>query len=166
MLTPMEIQNKKFEKAVMGYDREDVNDFMMFLSEDYEALYKQSIESEEKIRSLTQQLETYKNMDETMKNTLLVAQSTAETVQKNASEKAERKTLENINLEIKSGETVGIIGATGSSKTSLIQLISRLYDVSDGSVKVGGIDVRDYDVKTLRDAVSVVLQKNVLFSGT
>lgn len=82
------------------------------------------------------------------------------------SEKAERKTLENINLEIKSGETVGIIGATGSSKTSLIQLISRLYDVSDGSVKVGGIDVRDYDVKTLRDAVSVVLQKNVLFSGT
>lgn len=89
MLTPMEIQNKKFEKAVMGYDREDVNDFMMFLSEDYEALYKQSIESEEKIRSLTQQLETYKNMDETMKNTLLVAQSTAETVQKNASEKAE-----------------------------------------------------------------------------
>lgn len=82
------------------------------------------------------------------------------------SEKAERKTLENINLEIKSGETVGVIGATGSSKTSLIQLISRLYDVSDGSVKVGGIDVRDYDVKTLRDAVSVVLQKNVLFSGT
>ena len=82
------------------------------------------------------------------------------------SETAERKTLENINLEIKSGETVGIIGATGSSKTSLIQLISRLYDVSDGSVKVGGIDVREYDVKTLRDAVSVVLQKNVLFSGT
>lgn len=82
------------------------------------------------------------------------------------SEKAERKTLENINLEIKSGETVGIIGATGSSKTSLIQLISRLYDVNEGSVKVGGIDVREYDVKTLRDAVSVVLQKNVLFSGT
>ncbi len=79
---------------------------------------------------------------------------------------AERKTLENINLNIKSGETVGIIGATGSSKTSLIQLISRLYDVSEGSVRVGGIDVREYDVKTLRDAVSVVLQKNVLFSGT
>lgn len=82
------------------------------------------------------------------------------------SETAERKTLENINLEIKSGETVGVIGATGSSKTSLIQLISRLYDVSGGSVKVGGIDVRAYDVKTLRDSVSVVLQKNVLFSGT
>lgn len=82
------------------------------------------------------------------------------------SSQADRKTLENINLEIKSGETVGIIGATGSSKTSLIQLISRLYDVTDGSVKVGGVDVRDYDVTTLRDAVSVVLQKNVLFSGT
>lgn len=82
------------------------------------------------------------------------------------SSQADRKTLENINLEIKSGETVGIIGATGSSKTSLIQLISRLYDVTEGSVKVGGVDVRDYDVTTLRDAVSVVLQKNVLFSGT
>ncbi len=82
------------------------------------------------------------------------------------SSKAERKTLENISLEIKSGETVGIIGATGSSKTSLIQLISRLYDVNEGSVSVGGIDVRKYDVKTLRDAVSVVLQKNILFSGT
>lgn len=82
------------------------------------------------------------------------------------SSKAERKTLENISLEIKAGETVGIIGATGSSKTSLIQLISRLYDVNEGSVSVGGIDVRKYDVKTLRDAVSVVLQKNILFSGT
>ncbi len=75
-------------------------------------------------------------------------------------------TLENINLEVKSGETVGIIGATGSSKTSLIQLISRLYDVTSGCVKVGGTDVREYDIKALRDEVSVVLQKNVLFSGT
>ncbi len=82
------------------------------------------------------------------------------------SEKADKQTLENINLKINSGETVGIIGSTGSSKTSLIQLISRLYDVTDGSVKVGDVDVRDYDVKALRDAVSVVLQKNVLFSGT
>lgn len=79
---------------------------------------------------------------------------------------ADRKTLENINLDIKSGETVGIIGATGSSKTSLIQLISRLYDVTEGSVKVGGKDVREYDLEVLRDSVSVVLQKNVLFSGT
>ncbi len=82
------------------------------------------------------------------------------------SEKAEKKSLSDINLFIASGETVGIIGGTGSGKTSLIQLISRLYDVSEGSVKVGGIDVRDYDVETLRNQVSVVLQKNVLFSGT
>lgn len=74
--------------------------------------------------------------------------------------------LKDINLEIKSGETVGIIGGTGSAKSSLVQLIPRLYDVTDGSLKVGGIDVRNYDIKALRDAVSVVLQKNVLFSGT
>lgn len=82
------------------------------------------------------------------------------------SEKAEIPTLRNINFHIDSGETIGIIGGTGSSKTTLIQLISRLYDVTKGSVKVGGINVRDYDLTTLRDAVSVVLQKNVLFSGT
>lgn len=74
--------------------------------------------------------------------------------------------LSNINLDIKSGETVGIIGGTGSSKTTLVQLIPRLYDVANGSVTVGGVDVRDYDIKTLRDEVGVVLQKNVLFSGT
>ncbi len=82
------------------------------------------------------------------------------------SEKSERPVLNNINLSIKSGETIGIIGGTGSSKTSLVNLIGRLYDVSGGSVKVGGRDVRDYDLETLRDQVSVVLQKNVLFSGT
>ena len=82
------------------------------------------------------------------------------------SEKAERMALSNINLNIKSGETIGIIGGTGSSKSSLIQLISRLYDVTEGTVKVGGIDVRKYDLETLRNQVAVVLQKNVLFSGT
>ena len=82
------------------------------------------------------------------------------------SETAEKKSLSDINLFIASGETVGIIGGTGSGKTSLVQLISRLYDVSEGAVKVGGIDVRDYDIETLRNQVSVVLQKNVLFSGT
>ena len=82
------------------------------------------------------------------------------------SNKAKRAALENIDFSIKSGETVGIIGGTGSGKTTLIQLISRLYDVSEGSVRVGGVDVRNYDIKTLRDQVSVVLQKNVLFSGT
>lgn len=74
--------------------------------------------------------------------------------------------LQNINLHIKSGETVGIIGGTGSSKSSLVSLISRLYDVSQGEVLVGGKDVRSYDIETLRNEVSVVLQKNVLFSGT
>ena len=74
--------------------------------------------------------------------------------------------LIDVNLEIKSGETVGIIGGTGSSKTTLVQLIPRLYDVTKGAVFVGGVDVRNYDLKALRDKVAVVLQKNVLFSGT
>ncbi len=74
--------------------------------------------------------------------------------------------LSDINLDIKSGETIGIIGGTGSSKTSLVQLIPRLYDVTEGSVKVGGVDVRDYDIASLRNEVAMVLQKNVLFSGT
>ena len=74
--------------------------------------------------------------------------------------------LSDINLDIKSGETVGIIGGTGSSKTTLIQLIPRLYDVSEGRVMVGGVDVRDYDLVSLRDEVAVVLQKNILFTGT
>lgn len=74
--------------------------------------------------------------------------------------------LKNISLDIKSGQTVGIIGGTGSSKTTLIQLIPRLYDVTDGSVSIGGIDVRNYDLENLRDAVSIVLQKNILFTGT
>lgn len=74
--------------------------------------------------------------------------------------------LQDIDLHIKSGETIGIIGGTGSSKSTLVSLISRLYDVSTGDVKVGGIDVRDYDLEKLRDGVSVVLQQNLLFSGT
>lgn len=82
------------------------------------------------------------------------------------SERAKRFALDNINLNIKSGQTVGIIGGTGSSKSSLIQLIPRLYDTTEGSVKVGGTDVREYDIETLRNSVAVVLQKNVLFSGT
>ncbi len=81
-------------------------------------------------------------------------------------QKADEKVLENINIHIRSGETVGIIGATGSGKTSLVSLIPRLYDVSAGSVKVGGVDVRDYDMDTLRNNVAMVLQKNVLFSGS
>lgn len=79
---------------------------------------------------------------------------------------AERYALSDINLHIKSGEIVGILGGTGSSKSTLVQLISRLYDVTEGSVMVGGVDVRKYDMEVLRDNVAVVLQKNLLFSGT
>lgn len=82
------------------------------------------------------------------------------------SEKAEKCALKNINLQIRSGETVGIIGSTGAGKSSLVNLIPRLYDASDGIVKVGGKDVKDYDLESLRNAVAVVLQKNILFSGT
>ncbi len=74
--------------------------------------------------------------------------------------------LRDVDLNIESGETIGIIGGTGSSKSTLVQLIPRLYDVTDGSILVGGVDVKDYDIKTLRDEVSMVLQKNILFSGT
>ena len=82
------------------------------------------------------------------------------------SDKAEKNALSAIDLHIRSGETIGIIGGTGSSKTSLVQMIPRLYDATEGAVKVGGVDVREYDLNTLRDEVSMVLQKNVLFSGT
>ena len=82
------------------------------------------------------------------------------------SAEAERMALTDIDLHIRSGEVIGVIGGTGSSKSTLIQLVSRLYDVTEGSVKVGGVDVRDYDLDTLRNQVAVVLQRNVLFSGT
>ena len=82
------------------------------------------------------------------------------------SKTAEKNTLSGINLHIESGQTVGIIGGTGSSKSTLVQLISRLYDVTEGAVLVGGRDVREYDLETLRNEVAVVLQKNILFSGT
>ncbi len=79
---------------------------------------------------------------------------------------AGKNALEDVNIHIRSGMTVGILGGTGSSKSTFVQLIPRLYDVTEGSVKVGGVDVRDYDIKALRDQVAMVLQKNVLFSGT
>lgn len=82
------------------------------------------------------------------------------------SQKAKKYALADINLNISSGMTVGILGGTGSGKSTLVQLIARLYDVTDGAVKVGGVDVREYDLHTLRDQVAMVLQKNVLFSGT
>ena len=79
---------------------------------------------------------------------------------------AKHRALKEIDLHIPAGATVGILGGTGSGKSTLVQLIPRLYDVTEGSVKVGGVDVREYDIHTLRDAVSMVLQKNVLFSGS
>ncbi|MBQ4118481.1 MAG: ABC transporter ATP-binding protein, partial [Oscillospiraceae bacterium] len=82
------------------------------------------------------------------------------------SEKADKNVLEDVCVDIKPGETVGIIGGTGSSKSTFVQMIPRLYDVTSGRVTVGGVDVRDYDLETLRDSVAMVLQKNVLFSGT
>ncbi len=82
------------------------------------------------------------------------------------SKTASRMSLSNVDLHIRSGEVIGVIGGTGSSKSTLIQLISRLYDATEGTVKVGGVDVRDYDLEVLRNQVAVVLQKNVLFSGT
>ena len=82
------------------------------------------------------------------------------------SKKAERMALSNVDLHIRSGEVIGILGGTGSSKSTLVQLIPRLYDVTEGCVKVGGVDVRKYDLEILRNAVAMVLQKNVLFSGT
>lgn len=82
------------------------------------------------------------------------------------SAKAEKFALENINLHVASGMTVGILGGTGASKSTLVQLIPRLYDVTEGSVQVGGVDVKNYDLETLRGAVAMVLQKNLLFSGT
>ena len=82
------------------------------------------------------------------------------------SKEAKHRALKDVNLHIPSGATVGILGGTGSSKSTLVQLIPRLYDVSEGSLKVGGIDVREYDLEVLRDSVAMVLQKNVLFSGS
>ena len=81
-------------------------------------------------------------------------------------EKAQKPALSHVNLHIPAGATVGVIGGTGSAKTTLVQLIPRLYDATEGTVKVGGRDVRDYDMAALRDAVGIVLQKNLLFSGT
>ncbi|MBQ7900528.1 MAG: DivIVA domain-containing protein [Clostridia bacterium] len=90
MITPMEIQTKKFEKSVVGgYNKHDVDDFMLFVLEDYENLYKQVSVYEDRINALTKQLDSYKSMEDTMKNSLLIAQSTAENVQKNANDRAE-----------------------------------------------------------------------------
>ncbi len=124
-----------------------------------------SLESARRITEVLEEKTSLTNKDGAIKE-VLNGQIDFENVSFSYFENSNKYALEDINLSIKSGQTVGIIGGTGSGKTSLVNLISRLYDVSKGSVKVGGIDVKDYDLEVLRDSVSVVLQKNVLFSGT
>ena len=123
--------------------------------------------SAERILEVIEEEPTLKNKEKTVKE-VKEGSIKFENVSFRYSDEQDENTyaLENINLDIKPGETIGIIGGTGSSKSSLVQLIPRLYDVTKGSVKVGGVDVRDYDIETLREEVAMVLQKNVLFSGT
>ena len=127
---------------------------------------------------LTMSAESMKRIDEVMRETPSLSEKENsvsevkdgsiefENVSFKYSKNAKRYALSDINLKIESGMTVGIIGGTGSSKSTLVQLIPRLYDVTEGTVKVGGVDVREYGIKPLREAVSMVLQKNLLFSGT
>ena len=124
-----------------------------------------SLESARRIVEVLDEKSTLTNKENAIK---AVADGTIEFNNVNFSyyKGAEKNILSNINLKIESGKTVGIIGGTGSGKTSLVNLISRLYDVSEGEVKVGGVNVKDYDMEVLREEVAVVLQKNVLFSGT
>ena len=124
-----------------------------------------SAESAERIVEVLSEESTLKNPEDALKD-VKDGSVDFENVSFKYSKTAERMALSDINLHIDSGEVIGILGGTGSSKSSLIQLIPRLYDVTEGCVKVGGVDVRKYDLETLRNQVSVVLQKNVLFSGT
>lgn len=113
MITPMEIQTKKFGKVVMGYNKEDVDDFMEYILEDYEMLYKQSLSSEQEIKTLKEQVETYKSIEDAMNQSLIVAQQTAENLQKNAQEKADLiiKEAEAKAKEITEGATKSIESA-------------------------------------------------------
>ncbi len=115
MITPMEIQTKRFDKGVMGYNKEDVDDFMAYILEDYEALYKQALSSEQEIKALKEQIETYKSIEDAMNHSLIVAQQTAENLQKNAQEKADlivkeaqaqaKEITENANKSIESAQS-------------------------------------------------------------
>ena len=126
-----------------------------------------SVESAKRIVEVLDEESTIKNVEgEQLQFDVKDGSIDFEAVNFKYAKKASKMALSNINLSIASGETIGIIGGTGSSKSSLIQLIPRLYDVTEGTVKVAGVDVRKYDLESLRNAVAVVLQKNVLFSGT
>ncbi len=124
-----------------------------------------SFESIRRIGEVLEEESTIKNPENPVKEVKNGAVS-FKNVNFKYSKNAERYALEDINIDIKSGQFVGILGSTGSGKTSLVNLISRLYDITDGELLVGGVNVKDYDLVTLRDNVAVVLQKNVLFSGT
>lgn len=137
---------------------------LMMLSMIY-VMVMMSRESVERIKAVLAERPEIKNPDEPVRE-IRDGSIDFEDVAFSYAGNSSRACLRGINLHIKPGETIGIIGGTGAGKSSLVQLIPRLYDATQGSVKVGGIDVRDYDIESLRDSVSMVLQKNVLFSGT
>lgn len=137
---------------------------LMFLSMIY-VMVTMSAESAKRIYEVLEEEPTLENPEQALE---LVSDGSVdfENVSFKYSAQAQKFALADINLHIDSGQTIGIIGGTGSSKSTLVQLIPRLYDVTEGSVKVGGVDVRNYDLEVLRDSVAMVLQKNVLFSGS
>lgn len=137
---------------------------LMMLSMIY-VMVMMSRESVERIKAVIAERPEIKNPEEPVRE-IMDGSIDFEDVAFSYAGNSSKACLKGINLHIKSGETIGIIGGTGAGKSSLVQLIPRLYDATQGSVKVGGIDVRDYDIESLRDSVSMVLQKNVLFSGT
>ena len=149
--------------ALLVYSFQILNSLMMFSM--VFVMVTMAQESAQRIVEVLQEESTLKNPEVPVTE---VADGSVdfESVNFKYSKDAEKMALADINLHIASGETIGIIGGTGSSKSSLIQLISRLYDVTEGSVRVGGRDVKEYDIEALRDQVAVVLQKNILFSGT
>lgn len=137
---------------------------LMMLSMIY-VMVMMSRESVERIKAVIAERPEIKNPEEPVRK-IMDGSIDFEDVAFSYAGNSSKACLKGINLHIKSGETIGIIGGTGAGKSSLVQLIPRLYDATQGSVKIGGIDVRDYDIESLRDSVSMVLQKNVLFSGT
>ena len=149
--------------AMLNYGMQILMSLMM-LSMIY-VMITMSAESAKRIMEVLSEEPSLKNPKEPI-HTVADGSITFEGVSFKYSEKAKKFALSDIDLEIRSGMTVGIIGGTGSSKSSLVQLIPRLYDATEGSVRVGGVDVRDYDIEALRGSVAMVLQKNLLFSGT
>ncbi len=149
--------------SLMTYTMQILNSLMMLAM--VITMITMSAESARRIVEVLDEESTITSKENAVKE-VANGEVTFENVAFKYSAQAERQALEDINLTIGAGETVGIIGGTGSGKSSLVQLIPRLYDTSQGTVKVGGVDVRDYDVDTLRNSVAMVLQKNTLFSGT